>query len=149
MSSEDNAEVIRQLVNNATPAGESVSYRKLSDIQSVPIHWLWSQRIAHGKITVLAGDPGLGKSQLTAFLAATVSNGGSFPFDRTYCTQGNVIFLNAEDDAADTIKPRLEAVGADMDRIYILDAVTSTDDEGNSVQRGFNLKQDLGSVLIN
>ncbi|HTY21252.1 MAG TPA: AAA family ATPase, partial [Geobacteraceae bacterium] len=105
-------------------------------------------RIARGKVTILAGHPGLGKSQLTASLAAIVTTGGIWPHDNTRCEPGNVVFFSAEDDAEDTIRPRLEAAGADLDRIFILDAVL---DERGSHPRSFNLRVDLprlGQMLM-
>lgn len=93
---------------------------------------------------MLAGNPGLGKSQITASLAAVATTGGSWPVDRTRCERGNVVFLSAEDDAADTIRPRLEAAGADLSRVFILDAVVEAfNAEGGEIRRTFNLKTDL------
>jgi RecA-family ATPase len=66
---------------------------------------------------MLAGHPGLGKSQLTASIAAIVTTGGVWPVDKTRCERGNVVFFSAEDDAEDTIRPRLEAAGADLELI--------------------------------
>ncbi|MBC7945601.1 MAG: AAA family ATPase [Burkholderiales bacterium] len=124
-----------------------VTYRRVSDVQAQPIRWLWQGRIARGKVSMIAGNPGLGKSQLTASMAAIVSTGGLWPVDRTRCTQGNVIFLSAEDDAADTIRPRLEAVGADLNRVFVLDAVVeSYTADGAEVRRAFNLKNDLAKL---
>jgi len=123
-------------------------YRRLSDIEARPVRWLWPGRIARGKVTILAGHPGLGKSQLTASLAAIVTTGGIWPHDNTRCEPGNVVFFSAEDDAEDTIRPRLEAAGADLDRIFILDAVL---DERGSHPRSFNLRVDLprlGQMLM-
>ena len=132
-------------LNELKEAPHDVQYRKLSDIQSEPINWLWKQRIARGKLTMLAGDPGLGKSQLTAYMASVVTNGNKWAVDNAECPQGKVIFLNAEDDAADTIKPRLEAVGADLDKVFVLDAIKVKIDN-RQTQRGFNLKQDLDQL---
>jgi hypothetical protein len=115
-------------------------YRRLSDIEARPVRWLWPGRIARGKVTILSGHPGLGKSQLTANMAAIVTTGGQWPLDRFRCEPGNVVFFSAEDDAEDTILPRLEAARADLDRIFILDAVL--DDKG-APPRAFNLKGDL------
>jgi putative DNA primase/helicase len=115
-------------------------YRRLSDIEARPVRWLWPGRIARGKVTILAGHPGLGKSQLTANMAAIVTTGGQWPLDRFRCELGNVVFFSAEDDAEDTIRPRLEAARADLDRIFILDAVL---DEKGARPRAFNLKGDL------
>jgi putative DNA primase/helicase len=116
------------------------SFRRMSDIQAKPIRWLWPGRIARGKVAMLAGHPGLGKSQLTSSLAAIVTAGGTWPVDRTPCEQGNVVFFSAEDDAEDTIRPRLEAAGADLDRVFILDAVL---EEDGTRPRAFNMSVDL------
>lgn len=119
------------------------SMRCLEDVEAKPINWLWPGRIACGKLTLLAGDPGLGKSQITTALAAIVTNGGFWPVDGSKCRPGSVVFLSAEDDAADTIKPRLEAVGANLKKCFILDAIQETDSDGRLLSRAFSLKNDL------
>ena len=128
-----------------------IAYRRVSEIQAKPIRWLWQGRIARGKVSMLAGNPGLGKSQVTVSMAAVVSTGGAWPVDRTRCERGNVIFLSAEDDPADTIRPRLEAAGADLQRVFILDAVVeSYRADGGKMVRAFNLTRDmerLGALL--
>ena len=116
--------------------------RQVSEIQAVPIHWLWQGRIARGKVSMIAGNPGLGKSQITLSIAAITSTGGAWPVDRSHCEPGNVIILSAEDDAADTLRPRLDAAGANLERIFVLDAVR----EANGAQRPFNLKKDLAQL---
>lgn len=121
-----------------------VVYQRLSEIEAKPISWLWPGRIARGKPTMIAGHPGLGKSQTTASLAAVVTTGGRWPVDRSTCPLGNVLFLSAEDDPADTIRPRLEAAGADVSRVHILKAVVDRyDANGEEVHRSFNLKGDI------
>lgn len=109
----------------------------------MPIRWLWPSRIACGKVTLIGGDPGLGKSQITAALAGIITRGGVWPVDGTQCEPGAVLFLTAEDDAADTLKPRLEAVGADFRHCHILDGIQDVDETGALRSRGFNLKTDL------
>lgn len=120
-----------------------VEFRRFDDIESKPIDWLWYKRIARGKLTILAGNPGLGKSQLTALMAAHVTKGQNWPVENTSCPRGSVIFLSAEDDAADTIRPRLEAVNADLEKTYILDAVYDEEENGKSIRRSFNLREDI------
>lgn len=88
----------------------------LADIQPVPVSWLWEGRIARGKITLIAGNPGLGKSFLALDLAARVSTGAKFP-DGTPGCPGKALLLSAEDDLADTIRPRLDAAGGDCTNI--------------------------------
>jgi len=137
---------VKKIIDGAKPPESNISYRRLSDIKAEPIKWLWNNRIARGKITILAGDPGLGKSQLTAFMAGVVTNGGSWPVEKARCPKGNVVFLSAEDDAADTIRPRLEAVGADLSKVFILDAIKNCGNEGEKHERGFDLKQDIQNL---
>ena len=138
--------------NLPSDQGSRITYRRASDIQAKPINWLWPGRIARGKVSMLAGNPGLGKSQITSSMAATVTTGGVWPVDKCRCERGNVIFLSAEDDAEDTIRPRLEAAGADLSRVFILDAVIDGyRADGSEAQRGFNLKTDLhrlGNMLV-
>jgi putative DNA primase/helicase len=125
--------------------GTEVVYRRVSDIKAKPIRWLWPRRIARGKVFMLAGHPGLGKSQATSSMTAIVTTGGSWPVDRTTkCERGSVIILSAEDDAEDTIRPRLEAAGADLTRVYILDAVRVPD--GDGATRLFDLTGDIGRL---
>lgn len=129
---------------------DSIIYRCISDIEAKPIRWLWPGRIARGKVSMIAGNPGLGKSQITASMAAIVSTGGHWPVDPSVCERGSVVFLSAEDDAADTIRPRLEASNADLSRIFILDAVREISEKGEQQERGFNLSKDiprLGELL--
>lgn len=132
------------------PASNSagrIAYRRASDIQAKPINWLWPGRIARGKVSMLAGNPGLGKSQITSSMAAVVTTAGIWPVDKCRCERGNVIFLSAEDDPEDTIRPRLEAAGADLSRVFILDAVVDGfRADGNEIKRAFNLKTDLARL---
>lgn len=117
---------------------------RLSDVQPEEVSWLWPGRIALGKLTLIAGDPGLGKSFLTLDLAARVSRGVPWP-DAPGVAQptGGVVLLNAEDGVADTIHPRLDAAGADMNRIVALEAVRSVGERGRESMRTFDLSRDL------
>jgi hypothetical protein len=89
---------------------------------------------------MIVGEPGLGKSQLTAFMAAVITTGGQWPCEEGQAPLGSVIILSAEDDAADTIRPRLDAAEADAKRVLIVSAVRSDDGRG---RRTFNLQADL------
>ncbi|MCB1783385.1 MAG: AAA family ATPase [Alphaproteobacteria bacterium] len=137
---------VKKIIDNAHLPKSNVSYRRLSEVKAEPIKWLWDKRIARGKLTILAGDPGLGKSQLTAFMAGIVTKGLCWPVENTKSPKGNVVFLSAEDDAADTIRPRLEAVGANLDKVFVLDAVKTCDDDGKEYDRGFDLKCDIQNL---
>jgi putative DNA primase/helicase len=115
----------------------------LADVQPEPITWLWPGRIAQGKVTLIAGDPGLGKSMLTVALAAHVSRGTPWPVDRSTCPLGDTIMVSAEDDPGDTIRPRLDAAGADVARVHVLTMVSEPDRDGNPRERSFNLAKDM------
>jgi len=123
-----------------------IIYRRASEIQARPIRWLWRGRIARGKVSLLAGNPGLGKSQIAASMAAIVTTAGLWPVDRSRCDQGKVIILSAEDDPADTIRPRLEVAGADLSRVFILDAVMEVNRQGVALQKTLNLASDLPNL---
>ena len=125
----------------------SLATRRMSDIESKQISWLWPQRIARGKLTIIAGNPGLGKSQVTASIAAVVSTGGRWPVDGQRCDRGDVIFLSAEDDPADTLRPRLEAAGADLTGVHVVDGVVKGY-AGTEVRqdRAFTLQSDLQAL---
>jgi Bifunctional DNA primase/polymerase, N-terminal/AAA domain len=90
------------------------------DVTRTDVTWLWPGRIALGKVSVIAGNPGLGKSQLAAFLAATVSTGREWPCREGQAPLGDAIMLTAEDDAGDTVIPRLEVANADLSRIHFV-----------------------------
>jgi AAA domain len=102
----------------------------VADVDREQVTWLWRDRIPRGKVTVLDGDPGTGKSTLTLTIAAKVSTSSPFP-DGTRPERADVILLSAEDDIGDTIRPRLEAAGADLSRCWVLpDVHPPPDDKG-------------------
>ncbi|MEZ0031254.1 putative DNA primase/helicase [Bradyrhizobium japonicum] len=113
---------------------------RASDLEPEKLVWVWPGRIPEGKLVLLGGPPGLGKSQLTALMAATVSNGGHWPCGEGSTLPGDVIFMSAEDGVQDTIIPRLMAAGADRDRVYIVSAATKPDGTG---RKTFSLKTDV------
>jgi len=116
-----------------------ISHRA-SDIQPERLEWIWPGRIARGKAALVGGPPGLGKSQVTANIAATVSTGGRWPCDEGRAPQGDVVILSAEDGIADTIVPRLIAAGADTNSVHIVAAATKLDGTG---RKTFSLKTDV------
>jgi putative DNA primase/helicase len=108
---------------------------RASDIEPERIEWLWPGRIAAGKLTLIGGKPGLGKSQVSAYIAAVVSKGECWPCGEGRSPQGNVVFFSAEDGIADTIVPRLIGIGADRSRIEIVSGVSDT-----NARKTFDLK---------
>lgn len=106
-----------------------------------PIAWLWEYWLALGKLHVLAGRAGEGKTTLALAMAATVTIGGRLP-DGGRCEVGNVLIWSGEDDPADTLLPRLIAMGADRNRVYF---VQGSRIDGEVVP--FDPARDLGQLL--
>jgi hypothetical protein len=99
---------------------------RMSEVQPQPIPWLWKHRIPTGRLTLVAGVPGQGKSFLTIDAAARISTGRNWP-DGHPCQQGSVVLVSCEDDPADTIRPRLDACRADTERVHVLTGVRRND----------------------
>ena len=92
-----------------------------SDVTAVPVNWLWQPYIAIGKITLLQGDPGCGKSSMMMNLIAELSKGGLTPDGRALGAPQRILYQCSEDGAKDTIKPRLLAAEADCSNIAFID----------------------------
>ncbi len=107
----------------AASQGLAAKLISLSDVKPESVSWLWPGRIPFGKLTVLDGDPGLGKSTLTLDLAARLTTGRPLP-DGASCEPASVVLLSAEDGLADTIRPRLDAAGADTSRVFAVPVVS-------------------------
>jgi len=90
-----------------------------ADITPEPVRWLWPDWLALGKMHILAGAPGQGKTTIALAFAATVTCGGRWP-DGTQCEPGNVLVWSGEDDPKDTLLPRLMAAGADRNRVWFV-----------------------------
>lgn len=113
---------------------------RMSTVKPEEVDWLWRDRIPLGKLSIIAGDPGLGKSFITLDLAARVSTGSPFPGETTSRAPASAVLLSAEDGLADTIRPRLDAAGADPTKIHALRGIRSRD--ASSVSP-FSLAEDL------
>ena len=118
---------------------------RFSDIPPVPIDWLWEGRIARGKITLIAGDPGFGKSLLTIDLAARISTGAEWPDFPIPAPLGDTVMLSVEDGRGDTIRPRLDAAGADCTRVLHLEG-TMTGEDGKVRPRTLSFKRDMEAL---
>ena len=126
---------------NNRKGGSFPVYRKMSEIEPQPINWLWEDYIAKGTFTLITGEPDLGKSQITLSMTAIVTTGGNWPVSGEKCEEGNVIILSDEDNLEKTIRPRLEANGANLEKIHYLDGIGKGD--SNSDCELFNLKSNL------
>ena len=94
---------------------------KMSDVQSQTVDWLWYPFIPYGKLTIIQGDPGDGKTTLVLNIAARLSKGEGLDNDMKVTEPVNIIYQTAEDGLGDTIKPRLLAAGADCSRVLVID----------------------------
>jgi hypothetical protein len=104
-----------------------VVMRAASEIEPLPVEWLWKPRLPLGMLSLFAGDPKLGKSFVTTAIAAAVSRGADLPGDDRPVEPASVILMSAEDDPARTIVPRLKADGANREKVHILEAVIRED----------------------
>jgi AAA domain-containing protein/bifunctional DNA primase/polymerase-like protein len=132
------AKITAQAANDSS--GSGLITRRASEIEMQMIEWLWLNRIPRGKCSLLAGDPKLGKTTALLDMAARVSRGARWPNGEGKAPKGSVIYFSAEDDAGDTLVPRLTAASADLAKIHIAEAVKDADGKGN---RTFNLQADL------
>lgn len=125
----------------------------MADVEPEAVHWLWPGRFALGKLTLLVGDPGLGKSMMTLDMVARLTKGRPWPdAPDVNNSVGGAVLLSAEDDAGDTIRPRLDAAGADVSRVNLIRAVRrrpkyDPDNEAPApVELMFDLTRDLGAL---
>src|SRR6266481_4702369 len=98
-----------------------VRVRPVSEFVCGSVEWLWSNWLPQGKLVILDGDPGLGKSLITLDLCARLSTGRSMPDGSPGPGPMNTLVLNAEDGAEDTINQRLQALGADRKRVFVVE----------------------------
>jgi putative DNA primase/helicase len=112
--------------------------RKASEIAPEPVQWLWQGRLAAGKLTLIGGAAGSGKSNLLANLVATVTSGGLWPCGEGHAPRGQALMLSAEDGERETILPRLVAANAGLERVSILSSVDIA-----ASRRTFSLRVDL------
>jgi putative DNA primase/helicase len=118
--------------------GPALIMQCAADVTPQPVEWLWQGRIALGKLTLIAGEAGLGKSQVSLAMAAAVTTGGEWPCGEGRAPQGSAVILSAEDGAEDTVVPRLMAAGADRERVGLVSAVRD-----QTSRRSFDLSADL------
>ena len=94
---------------------------RMSDIETEQVQWLWYPFIPYGKITIIQGDPGEGKTSFVLAMIALLTTGKPLPDEKAAAEPIRVIYQSAEDGLSDTIKPRLEMSGADCSRVLVID----------------------------
>ena len=102
----------------------------MADIEPEDVEWLWRPYIPRGKVTSIEGDPGVGKSMLTCAIVADLSRGRKLPGNQGPSEPIRALMLTAEDGLADTVRPRLEAFGADLPRIFAPEVYWELNEKG-------------------
>lgn len=106
--------------NRQKSEGSIATLRCLADVEAETVHWLWYPYIPQGKVTLIEGDPGVGKSWMVLALTTAIAAGNGLP-NVEKCDPRRVLLLSSEDGLADTIRPRLDSLKADVSRIFALD----------------------------
>lgn len=146
------AERLKSLTEHATP--HTISQRSpttpesaivletFNEIESKPVVWLWKDRIPKGKLTIFSGNPDVGKTTVAMDMVARHTTGEDYGDGCVNASQGEVLLMTNEDSASDTLKPRLQAAGADVSRVHLLKFVSMTDGT-KTIERAFALDSDL------
>ena len=115
-----NRNYFKSIVLKEPSKKDSVKIIRMSDVELTPVEWLWKPYLPFGKLSVLQGNPGEGKTYFAMHLAAACTNGKLLP-NMGRMEPFNVIYQTAEDGLGDTVKPRLIEAGADLDRVLVID----------------------------
>ena len=115
-----NRNYFKSIVLKEPTKPETVKIIRMSDVELTPVDWLWKPYLPFGKLSVLQGNPGEGKTYFAMHLAAACTNGKLLP-NMERMEPFNVIYQTAEDGLGDTVKPRLIEAGADLDRVLVID----------------------------
>lgn len=122
---------VPSLAEPKAPREEGIpGLKSMTDVPRENINWIWYPYIPAGKLTMLEGDPGLGKSWISCDITARLSTGRPFPGEEKTRIPAKVLMLSAEDGLGDTLRPRLETLGADLGNIVASDAAFTLDDKG-------------------
>jgi putative DNA primase/helicase len=115
-----------------------LSMTPAAEIEPQKVKRVWEGRLYPGKISLIAGEPGVGTTNLAVFVASIVSAGSEWPNSDSSARKGDVVYISTKDSAAETLRPRLEANGADLDRVHVIQELN--DEQGS---RAFSLVVDL------
>lgn len=126
---------VADLAAGRNGGGQQLVLARASEIPCTPINWLWPQRIVGDGLTIVTGPVGISKSLISVDVAARVTTGGKWPDGTGHAPKGSVILFGAEDDAGKVVVPRLQAAGADLDRVLVCQGTSdgSANDEPDTV----------------
>lgn len=146
----DPVELLDQMVRDSSVkrsgSASEMEIVRLSDVTPVPVRWMWNGWFAYGKLSILCGDFGKGKSQILTGLTGAVTTIGRMP-DGSPCELGEVLFMASEDDIGDTVVPRMEAAGVDRSKVVTIKSVTDIDPKtGKKLKRMFRLDRDIARI---
>jgi AAA domain len=162
------AQQLRAALKRMAEAPRPADVRRAADVPSQPVQWLWPGRIPIGKVTLLIGDPGLGKSLIALDVAGRVSTGAAWPDEEraarsedrddlatqtlaprsSLLAPSSVLILSAEDDLADTIRPRLDAHGAEAGRVFTLSSLADLRRDFAQLQSAVNGLDDCRLIIV-
>ena len=120
---------LRQIIDSAIPH-VGIEVVSMATVEPEQVEWLWHPYVARGKLTLIEGDPGLGKSWLTLAIASNISRRRRLPNDGPRSRCESTLLMTCEDGLGDTIRPRLDALGADLDRVKAVDQPLTFDNVG-------------------
>jgi putative DNA primase/helicase len=118
----------------------------MASVEAVDVEWLWKGWIARGKLHLICGMPGVGKSYTTCDLAARITRGGTWPDGSQGSDPAEVLFLVGEDGLNDTLRPRLEAHEADCASVHVLRSRTIPGESGKRIERPISLITDIERI---
>jgi len=122
-------------------ARDGIVIRRGDEIAPQAVRWLWPGWLAAGKLHLLAGAPGTGKTTLSLAFAALISRGAQWP-DGSHAPMGDTLIWSGEDDAADSILPRFLANGGDSNRLHVVEGTRE-----NGRRRPFDPATDMGALI--
>lgn len=120
----------------------------LAEVEPERIEWIWAARMARGKLNIVAGEPGLGKSTVAMDILARLTAGTPLPDGEVPTTPETVLYVTDEDGIADTLRPRMEAAGADLDRVHTVVDGTLTVPDDVTVLEGYIADVGAGVAVL-
>ncbi len=126
---------------------KGVKLRCMANVKAEKVNWLWKPYIPRGKVTLVEGDPGIGKSWVSLAIATGVTLGAGIP-GQELTEPSNVVIASAEDGLGDTIRPRLDTMSADVNRIFAIDGALTLDENGFTLLESYLVRKHPALLII-